>query len=224
MSARLRTTATLAALATMTVVAFAARADETPPETAPADSAVTEAVEPAAPIRVNGLEPLHPELAAHPYRLEPGRRPFQHRFAVSPGFGFLGSERLFVMALDYNPDGWLGYEAAVGHNPGQAVHAVIHSFTAMVRHPFPGRLQPYACAGYGMVLVFPGQSVNADPVTKNALTFGGGLEFYVRSDLALRGDVRRSTVFGQTRDRDGVVAYDYLQGTVGLSFYRSVRP
>jgi len=175
-------------------------------------------------VKVNGLEALNPEVAGRPYHLAPGVRPFQHRFAVSPGFGYLGSERLFVLALDYNPDGWLGYEAAIGHNPGQAVHAVVHSFTAMLRHPFPGRLQPYACAGYGMVLVFPGQSVNADPVTKNALTVGGGLEMYIRGDLALRGDLRRSTVFGQTRDRDGVVAYDYLQGTIGLAFYRSVRP
>lgn len=211
--------AALAVIAALAVLSAPARGEEAPP-----DSMEAEDAEPAEVERPEGLEPLVPELAARPYHLAPGVRPFRHRFAVSPGFGFLGAERLFVLALDYNPDGWLGYEAAIGHNPGQAVHAVLHSLTAIVRRPFPGRLQPYACAGYGMVLVFPGQSVNADPVTKNALAIGGGLEFYIRSDLALRGDLRHATVFGQMRDQDGVVAYDYLQGTIGLSFYRSIRP
>jgi len=43
-----------------------------------------------APVtRVNGLEPLVPDLASHPYRLDPGPRPYEHRFSVSPSFGWL---------------------------------------------------------------------------------------------------------------------------------------
>jgi len=180
--------------------------------------------EPTRPVRAARLEPLNPELADAPYRLDPGPRPFQNRIAFSPGFGFLGSERLFAFRFAYHPDPWLGYEASIGHNPGQSVHAVLHMLSAIVRRPLPGRWQPYVSGGYGMMMVFPGRALNAAPVTKNALAVGGGLEFYIRSDLALRADVRHATVFGREKDRDGVVAFNYLQETVGLSFYRSVKP
>ena len=170
------------------------------------------------------LEALVPELAEAPYRLAPGPRPFQHRINMSPSYGYLGSEPLYAFRLGYYPDSWLGYEATVAHNPGESVHAVLHTVSAILRRPVSGRWQPYVSGGYGMIMVFPGQSLNASPVTKNALALGGGLEFYIRSDLALRGDVRHATVFGREKDRDGVVAYGYLQETVGLSFYRSVRP
>ena len=178
----------------------------------------------ARPARPNALVPLVPDVAAHPYRLEGGPRPFQNRVSFSPGFGSFGDERLFTFRFAYNPNPWLGWEGTLAHNPAKSVHSVMHSLTAVLRHPFPGRLQPYGAAGYGMVMVFPGRSLNADPVTKNALAFGGGLEFYIRSDLAVRADVRRATVFGRDRDRDGVVAYDYVEQTIGLSFYRFVRP
>ena len=61
-------------------------------------------------------------------------------------------------------------------------------------------------------------------MTKNALTAGGGLELYLRSDLAIRGEARYASVFGREREHDGVVVYDYLTETIGLSFYRSLRP
>lgn len=171
-----------------------------------------------------GLIALVPSLARHPYQLEPGVRPFAHRLAVSPGYGFFGSEKLYTLRATYQPDAWLGYEASLGHNPGQSVHAVLHTFSVLVRRPMAGRIQPYLAAGYGMVLVFPGQSVNAKPVTKNALSAGGGLEWFLRDDLAIRGDLRHATVFGQQRDREGLVTFDYLQGTVGLSFHRTLQP
>jgi hypothetical protein len=171
-----------------------------------------------------GLEPLVPELAAHPYRMSPGVRAFRHRLSFSPGYGSLGSDRLFTARLGYHPSSWLGYEAAIGHNPGQSVHAVLHTLSAIVRRPFPGRLQPYLALGYGMVMVYPGRALNAAPVTKNAVAVGGGLELYVRDDLALRADLRHATVFGRERDRDGVVAYEYLQQTIGLAFHRSIKP
>jgi hypothetical protein len=170
------------------------------------------------------LEALVPELAAHPYQLDPGPRAFQYRLSFSPGFGYLGDERLFVFRFSYNPNSWLGYEASLGHNPGQSVHAVLHTFSAIVRHPIAGRFQPYLAGGYGMVMVFPGTTLNASPVTKNALVGGGGLEFYIRNDLALRADARNATVFGREKDQAGTVAYNYFQGTVGLSFYRPVKP
>jgi hypothetical protein len=179
---------------------------------------------PPSPPRRPALEPLVAGISAHPYRLEPGVRPYRNRLSVSPGYGEFGTDRLYTLRVAYNPQSWFGYEAAIGHTPGQAVHAVMHTLSAVVRRPFPGRLQPYLAGGYGMVIVFPGQSLNALPVTKNALTFGGGLEFYLRSDLALRGELRQATIFGEQRNREGLVAYQYSQGTLGLSFYRSIQP
>jgi hypothetical protein len=178
----------------------------------------------AAPARTaNGLEALNPELAMAPYRLEPGPRKFANRLAFSPGVGMFGDEPLFIARLTYHPSAWLGYEWSIGHDPGQAAQAVLHSLSAIVRRPLAGRLQPYGALGYGMILVSPGRSLNADPVTKNALTVGGGLELYVRNDLAVRGEARYATVFGREREREGVVVYDYLTETIGLSFYRSLR-
>lgn len=170
------------------------------------------------------LEALVPDVAAHPYRLDAGPRPYRNRLAVSPQFGTFGGDRLFVLDLAYNPEPWLGYEASLGHDPGHAVHAVLHTFNVVVRRPLPGRLQPFATAGYGLVVVYPGQAVNALPVTRNTLAVGGGLECYIRGDLALRGDLRHATVFGPHPDRDALVAYPYTQATVGLAFYRTVRP
>jgi len=170
------------------------------------------------------LEALNPELAAHPYQLEPGVYPFEHRLAVCPAFGFLGSERLFAMRIEYCPTNWLGYEGSIAHNPGSSVHAVLHSFSVNLRHPLTGRFQPYASGGYGMILVFPGLATNADPVTKNALTLGGGMEIYIRNDLALRADFKNATVFGRQGNHDGIVAYNYLQETIGLTFSRTIQP
>jgi hypothetical protein len=174
--------------------------------------------------RADGLEPLAPGISEHPYHLDPGVRPYQYRLSVSPAYGYLGSGDLFSFRLTYNPNDWLGYEAALGHNPGHSVHAVLHTFSAILRRPLPGRLQPYLSAGYGMVIVFPGPSLNAAPVTKNAVAVGGGCEWFIRNDLALRGDLREATVFGSQRAQPGVVLYDYVQGTIGLAFYRSIRP
>ena len=198
---------------------------DTPDSTSAVEEAAIQTPKPEPPAKPRPvLEPLVPELAEAPYSLEPGPRQFQHKISISPSFGFLGSENLYALRVGYYPDSWLGYEASLGHNPGESVHAVLHTLSAIIRRPVAGRFQPYVSGGYGMIMVFPGQSLNASPVTKNALALGGGLEFYIRNDLALRADVRNATVFGREKDRDGVVAYSYLQETVGLSFYRSVKP
>jgi opacity protein-like surface antigen len=156
--------------------------------------------------------------------MSPGARRFEHRLAFSPGYGRLGRERLYAFRLAYSPNSWLGYEAGLGHNPGDAVHALLNTLSVVVRRPFAGRLQPYATAGYGMMLVFPGESLNTDPVTKNALALGAGLEVYVRNDVALRGEMRRTTILGGQRGVEGTVAYDYDEATIGLAFYRDLGP
>jgi hypothetical protein len=205
----------LALFAALALAGSPARAED-----AAADSSAADA--PA--YRKDGLEALVPELAEDAYGLAPGPRPYLHRLAVTPTFGTLGTERLFMLRIAYNPNSWLGYEAELGHNPSQAVHAILNRLSLVVRHPFPGRLQPYVTAGYGMTVVLPGRSVNADAVTKNMLTMGGGLELYIRNDLALRAEMRRSTVFGRQANREGLVTYDYVEQTLGLAFYRTIQP
>jgi len=170
------------------------------------------------------LDALVPALADHPYRLEAGPRKFEHRLAFSPAYGRFGSQPMYLIRATFNPSSWLGYEWSFGHTPGQSVHAALHSLSAIVRKPLTGRFQPYGVGSYGMMLVYPGHAVNADPVTKNVLSVGGGLEVYLRNDLAVRADMRYATAFGRERDREGVVAYDYLQQNIGFSFYRSIKP
>ena len=190
---------------------------------APRSARAAEATADSA-VFVNGLEALRPEAARAPFAISPGVRSFRERLAVSPGYGVLGRDRLFVLRAAYHPSRWFGYEATLGHDPGTAVHAVLHSFGVLLHWPLAGRFQPYGAVGYGMVMVEPGPSLNAKPVTKNALTGGGGLEWFIRDDLSLRSEVRQAAVFGEQRGRDGVVVYDYTQATIGLAFYRSIRP
>lgn len=223
----------LALLAAFALAAAPARAQDASADSsaavAPEDSATWDApaqapVAKAPARRKDGLEALVPELAENAYSIAPGPRPYLNRLAVTPTFGTLGTEQLFMIRIAFNPNSWLGYEAELGHNPSQAVHAILDRLSVVVRHPLPGRLQPYVTAGYGMTIVLPGRSVNADAVTKNMLTFGGGLELYIRNDLALRAEMRRSTVFGRQANREGLVTYDYAEQTLGLSFYRTLKP
>ena len=126
------------------------------------------------------------------------------------------------MRLAFSPNPWLGYEVALEHNPAASLHAVLHTFSLHLRHPFPGRFQPYASAGYGMITIYPGRAIKADPVTKNIVAFGGGLEIYLRDDVALRGELRNAVILGQNRGGDDTVAYTYAEYTFGLVFYRGL--
>jgi len=173
---------------------------------------------------VNGLEALRPEAARAPFTISSGVRSFREQLAVSPAWGVMGVDRLFLLRAAYHPGRWFGYEATLGHNPGQSVHAVLHTFGVLLRWPLAGRFQPYGSVGYGMVMVQPGPSLNAKPVTKNALTGGAGLEWFIRNDLSLRSELRQAAVFGEQRGRQGIVVFDYTQATIGLAFYRSIRP
>jgi hypothetical protein len=88
----------------------------------------------------------------------------------------------------------------------------------------PGRFQPYLTGGYGMTVVLPSGAIAAQSVTKNMLTIGGGLEWFIRDDLALRGELRQATAFGHQPNQEGMAAYDYFEQTLGLAFYRTLRP
>ncbi len=169
------------------------------------------------------LDALVPDVARDPWKLSPGTRPFAGRFTFGAAYGSLGDHRLYALCAAYSPSAWLSWEAAIGHNPGDAVHALFHTLSAHVRHPLPWRLQPYGTIGFGQAMVFPGTSMNADPVTENVLTVGGGLEIYIRDDVALRGEVRQATVFGPERGSERTARYDYAEATIGLAFHRRVR-
>lgn len=165
------------------------------------------------------LEYMVPEMEGRSFGLTPGPRPYRQRLAFSPGFGRLGSEPYYLLRLAFNPTAHLGYEAQIGHNPAQSVHALVHSFSALLRWPLPGRLQPYLTAGYGMMLIFPGRVFQADPVTANQVSVGAGLEIYLREDVALRGEMRTNRLLnGQNARVAG--RQDYGEFSVGLAFYR----
>jgi opacity protein-like surface antigen len=163
-----------------------------------------------------------PGLEGAGYHVSDDTEHFAHRISFSPAYGQLGDNELFSFRVGYAPNTWLGYEVALGHNPADGLHALLHTFNLIVRKPMPWRFQPYATLGYGMLTVYPGQALNADPVTKNALTYGGGLELYIRDDVAIRGEMRGATVLGQELNTTGTVAYDYREYTIGFSFYRNL--
>jgi hypothetical protein len=186
------------------------------------DEAAVATPPPSNPAIIDGREYLVPELAQDPFHLEPGRREYLHRLSFSPCAGQLGDRPLYALRLAYCPNTWLGWEAALGHNPGQSVHAVTHSISSHLRYPLPGRFQPYASLGYGMVLVFPGESLNADSVTSNVLYAGGGCEVFLRGDLALRVEMRSATILDSASADGETFAYEYGEATAGLSFYRGL--
>ncbi|MBK7049117.1 MAG: hypothetical protein IPH48_21955 [bacterium] len=175
-----------------------------------------------APAADTELQWLVPEMKGAGLRVSPGPRQFLRAFAFSPGIGRLGDEDLFALRLAYNPNPWLAWEVALGHNPTSSLQALLHTFNAVVRKPLPWRVQPYLTAGYGMMTVYPGRAIEADPVTKNAVTYGGGLEIYLRNDVALRGEMRAATVFGQEAGREGTATYTYREYTAGIVFYRKL--
>jgi hypothetical protein len=214
--------ASLALLAGTTALARADAADDSlampPPVADPASTATVVAR------THDGLEALVPEMANEPYHLAPGERPYLHRFSVSPAVGMFGNDHLYALRLAYSPNSWLAYEGSLSHDPSHGVHAVFNTLSVIVRRPRPGRLQPYLAGGYGMTVVLPGKAIAAQSVTKNVLSIGGGLEWFVRDDLALRGELRQATAFAHQPNHEGMAAYDYLEQTLGLAFYRTLRP
>lgn len=220
----------LACVLLLMAAAALARADaDTPPAPAVTDSLAAAGTSAGtagdAVVRTrDGLEALRPALAEDAYSIAPGPRPYLRRFAVSPAAGTLGGDHLYALRLAFSPNSWLGYEASLAHAPHHGVHAIFHTLSVVVRRPLPGRLQPYLAAGYGMTVVQPGRAIAADAVTKNVLTAGGGLECFLRDDLALRYDVRQATAFGHQPNQEGMAAYQYLEQTLGLAFFRTLKP
>jgi hypothetical protein len=211
----------LAVLAVISAIApVTARASAS--DSTAARSAVSKDPESGTAKESGGLTYLVPELEGVGLRVSDGKRQFKNRISFSPGFGALGNQDLFAFRAGYNPNAWLGYEIMLGHNPASSLHALLHTFNVILRYPLPGRAQPYASLGYGMMTVYPGQAINADPVTKNTLTAGGGIELYIRDDVALRGEVSGATVLGQQLNVDGTVRYTYREYTFGFTFYRSL--
>jgi opacity protein-like surface antigen len=210
----------------LTIPAILAATTAVADDTAPADSSTVTAAATQASAKPSEegqhLTYLVPALEGAGYRLNNGRPQFKSRLSFSPGFGQLGAQDLFSFRVGFSPNSWLAYEIALGHNPTESLHAVLHTFNVILRYPIPWRLQPYATLGYGMMTVYPGAAINADPVTKNTLTAGGGLEFYVRDDVAIRGEIRDATVVGRELNKDGTVAYSYREYTLGFAFYRGL--
>lgn len=166
------------------------------------------------------LVALVPEVARDAFAIAPGPRAFRQRIWLSPAGGKLGQEPLYAFRIGFQPSRILGYELSLAHSDGKSAHAALYRLQAMLRAPLPGRIQPFACFGYGMAMVFPGRALNADPVTRNALTGGGGMELFVREDLALRGEWQRTSVLGAEPQGDRSVAYDYSEFLIGLTFHR----
>jgi opacity protein-like surface antigen len=224
MTARPLTILALGALALLALPGIAAATDSDSTSTTTPELELIPLAEPATPVHEsgNGLVYLQPELENAGYHVSNDPERFKHRVSFSPAVGELGSHNLFAFRLGYSPNTWLGYEVSFGHNPASSLHALLHTFNVQLRYPLPWRVQPYATFGYGMMTVYPGQAINADPTTKNTLTYGGGLEFYIRDDVALRGELRGATVLGQELGTAGTVAYDYREYTIGFAFYRSL--
>jgi hypothetical protein len=170
----------------------------------------------------DGLTYLVPEMNGAGFHLQDGKRPYLHRLSFSPAFGELGDAKYYVFRLAYNPNRWLGYEANLGHNPAASVHALVNSLRVLLRVPLPGRFQPFVSADYGMMLVFPGKVFQADPVTKNLVGAGLGLETYIRDDVAIRGEIRDVTVLGGRTESDESAAFSYREFTFGFSFYKTL--
>ena len=210
------------------VAAFAIDPDSTAAPAAVDTSTVTPLATDDAPASAgsnpssDGLIYLVPSFENSGYQITKDRDRFRHRIWFSPAYGQLGSDDVFAFRVGFSPNTWLGYEASFEHNPASSLHALMHSFNVILRYPLSGRFQPYATVGYGMMTVYPGQAINADSVTKNTLTAGGGLEFYIRDDVAIRGELRGATVLGQELNTEGTVAYDYREYTIGFVFSRSL--
>jgi opacity protein-like surface antigen len=156
------------------------------------------------------------------FHVDPGPRRFAHRLSFSPTVGWVGDQQLFGVRVAYNPNAWLGYEGSLGHNPGSSVQALFHDLSAILRYPVPGRFQPYGVAGFGLILVFPGEALNADSATELTFSAGGGLEFYLRDDVAIRTELRAVTILGNQPSQVGSAAYTYREATIGFAFYRTL--
>lgn len=77
-------------------------------------------------------------------------------------------------------------------------------------HFMPGMpLQPYAAIGSGIIIL--DKALAPDTSTRFLAYLGGGVEYFITDDLALRGDVRYIEVFGTTNSN--------FMYTAGVTYY-----
>jgi len=150
-----------------------------------------------------------------------GRRHPAGHLALTTSGGQLGDHPIYNLRLAYFGRDWLGLEATIAHNPASDVHAALHYANATALLPNLSRVRAFATAGLGIIHVFPGTAINADPVTKLLVNAGGGTHLFLRDDLALRFEARSFTVLDQQESHRG--AYHYFEWSGGLTFYRSLR-
>ena len=59
---------------------------------------------------------------------------------------------------------------------------------------------------------------------QNQLGIGAGLEFFLRDDIALRTEIRGTSVIGSPPDGQSTESYEYREFTVGMTFFRTLGP
>src|SRR5262245_32429136 len=88
---------------------------------------------PAPEPKKNTTTYLVPELEDAGYSFNLDKEHFAHRIGFSPAYGALGDNELFAFRISYSPNTWLGYEASLGHNPAEGLHALLHTFNVLLR-------------------------------------------------------------------------------------------
>ena len=120
-------------------------------------------------------------------------------FALFEGDQFLKTSPVYGGAFGYNFDEHFGVELGgsfidSGTRRGNSVdvHTYFYHMDALYHmKPWGGKFQPYLAAGVGgMTFDYEGDVRGKDPVTAFAVNYGGGVEYFIADNFALRGDVR----------------------------------
>ncbi|MFA6009545.1 MAG: OmpA family protein [Desulfobacteraceae bacterium] len=134
------------------------------------------------------------------------------------GYVFEGNQDLengptFGLGLGYNMDTHWAAEAAIHYidterdRGGNDVNTWLYHLDAMYHFNPSEKLVPYLATGIGSLVVDPDRAHNDDDF---AVNYGAGLKYFLRDDVALRGDVRHVVSFSSIHSN--------LLYTVGLTF------
>ena len=148
-----------------------------------------------------------PSCAQNPYRLAPGPRPFLNSAVTfSPGVRTSRSRRLVRVPHRLQPELVARLRGiARAHNPGQSVHAVINSLTAVVRHPWSGRFQPFSPAATAWSWSCRAETVNAGAGHQECLDLRRWPRAATSAVISRSApDMQQATVFGRQQGHDGV--------------------
>jgi len=151
-------------------------------------------------------------------------------FSVSPylgGYSFLGREHLetrpvFGVRAGYNFTKNFGTEAVFDYLRTRGsdvdygrVNVYSYHLDALYHFMPAGPLVPYLAAGYGGQF----RESHVDEVTYGVFNYGGGVKYFLRDGLAIRGDLR-----GLAMKHDDHTYHD-LEYTVGVDFlFGGVKP